>query len=359
MKLSPREEKVLSYLTSTEDATIIPEGLTKEQYIDTCSKLENKGFIKVAYTEGHYFDDIKVLSKGEVYLDDLEQKRKMSSNIILSTFMKKYKFDQISPSHQYIKMNTWKNGEYGYIYDIHGNGELRFIGHDWNEERQAWICRVIGGFEECVPVIASGIIGYYISQYASGNRDSITIFETYTKKCEEDYITRHREDIDAWKRDLRKSFYTEACIEEEVLRIKESEQINEFLSDEDEAYLKDVISNYLEYLASKRAELKTDITIHDCLVDKIHKNEQLSRLHEKIDPIIHSETRGYAKRAMLYINAAQRYNVLITDCKPEIIEEEFKIKKSSYNKYKFGGPEDDYIKAEIQAAGKYIKTGSE
>lgn len=180
--------------------------------------------------------------------------------------------DKISPRRNFMKYNIWKNGEYGYIYDLHNDGKLRFVGFDYNEETGANICREFAGMEEYTPIIASGFIGFFISRYASARKvfeiefvhkekpdvDIPAIFDEYTKQCEEDYVKRHRRELDSWKRDLHSEFYTNASIEEEEIRYHKDRKIYEFLSDEDVEFVEKAFDNYLMYLTELGLKIKNE-----------------------------------------------------------------------------------------------------
>ena len=95
------------------------------------------------------------------------------------------------------------NGKVGEIVDIIGDGSYRFV--DYVIEGDVIRKFHISKEEELsCPVIASGIVGYWLH-----NRDKFTIkplFESYFSMKMSQYEKEHENDNDAWNRDLEKEF---------------------------------------------------------------------------------------------------------------------------------------------------------
>lgn len=162
--------------------------------------------------------------------------------------------EKISVSYsQEIITDRWKNGKVGKIVDILGDGNYRFVDYfiDVNSEFRE---RYRSIEEELLcPVIATGIIGYWLN-----NKDSQGIkkmFEGYFNlKCNY-YVKQHEGDDDAWERDLKKEFTLRKHIPSEKDDIKISENIFEYLTDDDNKKVKRVAENYLKYARAKRKKL--------------------------------------------------------------------------------------------------------
>lgn len=81
------------------------------------------------------------------------------------------------------------------------------------------------------------------------------------------------------------------------------------------------------------------------------KHEQiiLDRLHKVIDELlkIPGKKNGHAKKAMMYINACQRFKLLSNDIPADLAKKEFGFSKTSFNDYRHGGSKDDFIDQEL------------
>lgn len=162
--------------------------------------------------------------------------------------------ERISVSYsQAIITDRWKNDKVGKIVDILGDDNYRFV--DYLIDINGVLMKHHLSIEEelLCPVIATGIIGYWLH-----NKDSQGIknlFDGYfTLKCAQ-YEKLHEGDDDAWERDLNKEFILREHIPSEKDAIKTSEFIFEYLTEEDNKRIKRVAENYLKYARAKRKEL--------------------------------------------------------------------------------------------------------
>lgn len=75
----------------------------------------------------------------------------------------------------------------------------------------------------------------------------------------------------------------------------------------------------------------------------------LERLHTVIDELlkIPGKKNGHVKKAMMYINACQKFKLLSNDIPADIANEEFGFSKTSFNDYRHGGSKDDFIDQEL------------
>lgn len=163
--------------------------------------------------------------------------------------------ERISVSYsQAIITDRWKNGKVGKIVDITRNGNYRFVDYLTDINGLPKIRHRSIEEELLCPVIATGIIGYWLH-----NKDSQGIknlFDRYfTLKCAQ-YEKLHEGDDDAWVRDLKNEFILREHIPSEKDAIKTSEFIFEYLTEEDNKRIKRVAENYLKYARAKRKELR-------------------------------------------------------------------------------------------------------
>lgn len=162
--------------------------------------------------------------------------------------------ERISVSNsQAIITDRWKNGKVGKIVDISRNGNYRFVDCLTDINGRPMICHRSIEEELLCPVIATGIIGYWLH-----NKDSQgikKIFDGYFTLKRAQYEKLHEGDDDAWERDLNKEFILREHIPSEKDAIKTSEFIFEYLTEEDNKRIKRVAENYLKYARAKRKEL--------------------------------------------------------------------------------------------------------
>lgn len=144
--------------------------------------------------------------------------------------------------------NKWMNGKVGEIVDIIGDGSYRFV--DYVIEGDVIRKFHISKEEELsCPVIASGIVGYWLH-----NRDKFTIkplFESYFSMKMSQYEKEHENDNDAWNRDLEKEFALHYHIPTEKKAIHSSEAIFEFLTEEDAQKIRNITKNCLKFIRFK------------------------------------------------------------------------------------------------------------
>jgi len=99
---------------------------------------------------------------------------------------------------------------------------------------------------------------------------------------------------------------------------------------------------------------KQQKTIIDYFTNKGTAEIILAQMHSLMDHFINSKIHGHIKKAMLYIHAAMKYNILVGDVPVEIIKNEFNICRQSYGEYKYGGPKADYVEDSIYKAYRDI-----
>ena len=119
---------------------------------------------------------------------------------------------------------------------------------------------------EQYPVVACGIVGKWI--YLRELDDISDIFDTYYEDCQDEYEDEHGGDPDAWNRDLAQEFILTKHIQEERERIKLSEKIMPYLTEEDCKMIRAVADNYLRYARKRRHKELTKKYPRDMVLQK-------------------------------------------------------------------------------------------
>lgn len=174
-------------------------------------------------------------------------------------------------SHTYLYLERWANGKEGSITDSNGHGIYRFfpMKRDANGNR----IDEQTNFDdyETNPIVATGIIGYWLHFRKNRNRlasyttwtkederkDTLKIFTDYTVDKLNQYIEREQDAPDSWRRNLTREFYTEFIIQNEKPLNKQNEALMEYITPSDRQMVRDVMAEYMLFLEEKRRQFKT------------------------------------------------------------------------------------------------------
>lgn len=150
----------------------------------------------------------------------------------------------------------WANGKVGEIVDLLGDNEYRFIEYDFEPAvngKPHDIHKIYLTPEEILgrPIVIKGVIGYWLHKQSSSNFRFDKFFEDYYYKCKKEYISKRGKIPDSWKFDMEQEFATSVHLREEVEKIEHSKAIIPFLRDEDNAMIRQVSENYIEFIKQK------------------------------------------------------------------------------------------------------------
>jgi len=137
----------------------------------------------------------------------------------------------------------WANNKFGTFHIDNYHVEVRFHEYDAVFRSIDLVKRL--DYTQ-IPVVASGIIGYYLMRL----REKIytkTLFLDYIDLNVDKYFNLHKTEPDACKRNLINEFYAGSFLEEEKERIKQSEAIMPFVSESEAETLRQIASNFIEY----------------------------------------------------------------------------------------------------------------
>lgn len=158
------------------------------------------------------------------------------------------------------KIRKWANGSRGCITsfedkdnswrkdfpDYEERDELRFV------EFNTAVWGIDVSREEFVkfPIVAAGIIGYWIKQWNQNKRNISDIFNSYYDRKLNEYINRqqcHR--IDAWdKKEIENEFVSKVHLKEELANIEISQAIMPYLVKKDQDCINQLVEEYLKWL---------------------------------------------------------------------------------------------------------------
>ena len=175
------------------------------------------------------------------------------------------KIPQESQLYYYFR-GCWANGKEGSITDSNGHGVFRFFPLIKDDKGNRIDAEIDFDDYDTNPVVATGIIGYWLHFRKNNDRlasyttwtkedkrkDTLKIFNEYTEDKLEQYIEREQYSPSSWRRDLEKEFYTDFIIRNEKRLIKQSEALFEYITPKDQQLVRDIMKEYILYLQQKR-----------------------------------------------------------------------------------------------------------
>lgn len=167
----------------------------------------------------------------------------------------------------------WANGKEGSISDSNGHGIYRFFPLTKDADGNCIDAEIDFNDYDTNPVVATGIIGYWLHFRKNNNRltsyttwtkederkNTLKIFNDYTEDKLEQYIEREQYLPSSWRRDLKREFYTNFIIRNEKRLIKQSEALLEYITPEDQQLVRDVMKEYILYLQQIRDTYRPSI----------------------------------------------------------------------------------------------------
>lgn len=121
--------------------------------------------------------------------------------------------------------------------------------------------------EEDNPVVIVGIVAYWLKYRTTPNRILSSLrmeakaekvireqFDSYTAERFLQFKRNHRDDSDTWNWDWDYEFYCKYIIPHEIRLNKQTEPLFEYVTEEDVRVVRNVMSNYIEYLKFCRTE---------------------------------------------------------------------------------------------------------
>ena len=156
-------------------------------------------------------------------------------------------------------ITRWANDAVGSMVDLLGDNTLRFVDYYYKpghgEEDDVLLKNHTTEEEELAcPVVAEGIVTYWL-RYRK-QKGTAEIFEEYFSQQKNLYVTSHRNEPDAWERNLEEEFTTHKHIHEELKRIEHTVlAIKEYVGEEDTSTISEFAENYLRFVRRKSKTL--------------------------------------------------------------------------------------------------------
>lgn len=190
--------------------------------------------------------------------------------------------DATQGSGNYFVCARWANGEVGEIVDLYGNNEYRFKKYDYVgiiDKRMDYRNFHSSDEEWEYPIVASGIVGYWLHNRRNKNYNVKNLFETYYDNCLKAYCELRGKDPDSWNSDPTREFAMSVHIGEEIERIEKSKALFPFLRKSDVTPIIQITNNYLEFVKDKSSRIarsKEKLSSHS-------ENQEVNRGRKKID----------------------------------------------------------------------------
>ena len=180
-------------------------------------------------------------------------------------------------SHLYLYLGCWANGREGSITDSNGHCVYRF----YPMTRDAKGNRVDSeiDYDDYVtnPIVATGIIGYWLHFRHNNNRlasyttwtkekeqkNTLKIFSDYTEDKLKQYVEREQDESDGWRRDFEKEFFTKFIIRNEKALNKQTKALLEYITPADRKKVKEFMKEYMLFLEEKKRAYQPDSQKND------------------------------------------------------------------------------------------------
>lgn len=231
-------------------------------------------------------------------------------------------------SHFYYYHNEWANGRDGTITDSNGYCVYRFFESVRNPDGS--LRDVERDYEdyEKYPIVATGFIGYWLHYRDCKNpiaslmgpakknpKNYLQQFVDYTNDKLGQYISREEKKPSSWRRDLKREFYTEFIIPNEMLLNKQTEALFEYITPEDCQIVKEVMSEYIAYLKKSRSDMGYCVTPELLVLRAAETQNPIN--YEDLEPfeinvtLDKLEKEGYVRVA--WVEGHQPEDVLLLD----------------------------------------------
>lgn len=363
--LSKFDIMTLEHLADGNDHEDIPKGMTPAQYFNSLSSLDNKGLVKAAFVEGGSAEAAHIKMFGRATLDEINDKKES----ILRNLFRDYDLNR----DEYVTLShLYKTGRFELVldgidkeYDINENLRIPLSkkGYiDYSESYQLIFSRNgKSKFEDLNSELYEQLSNYFSGIGKSNYKPTPTVFlatqDDLLESLDEEQIS-----VLAFLSDGKEHFdvpvnmdsddYNEICDELENMSLL----IAPLTKDNGYKISRKGKKLYKQILSEKLKQSEQD-SFENYFAEKTNAKTYIKRLHEKIDPIMEAKAHGFAKNAMMYINACAKYQMIFKDIKHIIITKEFGISKTSYCDYKFEGTKEDYVEQELLDAYNVIKNG--
>lgn len=170
----------------------------------------------------------------------------------------------------YYFRGCWANGKEGTITDSNGHGIYRFYPFVKDEKGNRIDAEIDYDDYFTNPVVAMGIIGYWLHYRKNNDRlasyitwtkederkNTLKIFTDYTQDKLNQYIEREQYSPSSWRRDLEKEFYMDFIIRNEEPLNEKTQALMEYITPSDQQQVKEVIEEYMLFLEEKKTAFK-------------------------------------------------------------------------------------------------------
>ena len=156
-------------------------------------------------------------------------------------------------------ITKWANDVVGAMVDVLDDNVLRFVDYDYKPGHADEVDALESNHPtedeelEC-PIVAEGFVVYWL-RYRN-QKGTADIFEEYFNQQKTIYIISHKNEPDAWERNLEEEFTTHKHIHEELKRIEHTVlAIKEYVGEEDTSTISNFAENYLRFVRRKSKTL--------------------------------------------------------------------------------------------------------
>lgn len=156
-------------------------------------------------------------------------------------------------------ITKWANDAVGAMVDVLDDNVLRFVDYDYKPGHADEVDALESNHPtedeelEC-PIVAEGFVVYWL-RYRN-QKGTADIFEEYFSQQKQKYVISHKNEPDAWERNLEEEFTAQKHVYEELDRIEHTGQvIRDYISEEDVTTIKAFAENYLRFVRRKSKKL--------------------------------------------------------------------------------------------------------
>ncbi len=167
-------------------------------------------------------------------------------------------------SHTNYNYDFWANGKAGFISDDQGTCVYRF--HETDRDDNGHTYELNKDENDC-PVVAVGIVAYWLKHRKSGDRLSSLFvkpapkpmffreqFDNYTELRFNQFKENNLNKPESWNWDWDFEFYVKYIIPHEISLNKTTKALFEYVTEQDVQLVRDVMACYIDYLKTCRSE---------------------------------------------------------------------------------------------------------
>lgn len=242
----------------------------------------------------------------------------------------------------------WANGKTGVITDLRGCGVYRFYEYEEYEEgsgdKVCWRLKRSHPVEKDNPIVAFGITSFWLTHRSNPMLEDIPgiskpktfesikeMFDAYTKEQFKQFQHEHKDNPNSWKWDWDYEYYAKVAVAREWSNRMCSEDIYEYLPEEDQNDLRSVVDNYIEYLTQVRQK-KGYVVSDELKILRTINEKNVCMVEREVDDDVENIARRLMEEGMLGADAETNQYVMLDKGRERLAQLEDQLKRKMKKK---------------------------